>query len=245
MRWRVLQALFALSGACALAYEVVWGRWLVTVLGGSAMATSAVLTAYMGGLALGAWLFGGYSRRSEAPLRDYALVELGIGLLALAFLLVAERVLGMPPVVRSAAAMVFLLAPTLLMGGTIPLVMAWSAGERLRHGETLGRLYGLNTLGAAAGCLGAGLVLIPQLGLQLTNIVAVMGNLVVALVVLFLHRGARAVTPEGEPAVTVTRAAEVEGAPEVGAAPAPEAEAEAEAAPAPAPEAEATPTPAP
>lgn len=200
MRWRVLQALFALSGACALAYEVVWGRWLVTVLGGSAMATSAVLTAYMGGLALGAWLFGGYSRRSEAPLRDYALVELGIGLLALAFPLVAERVLGMPPVVRSAAAMVFLLAPTLLMGGTIPLVMAWSAGERLRHGETLGRLYGLNTLGAAAGCLGAGLVLIPQLGLQLTNIVAVMGNLVVALVVLFLHRGTRAVPAEAKAA---------------------------------------------
>ncbi len=191
MRWRVIQALFALSGACALAYEVVWGRWLVTVLGGSAMATSAVLTAYMGGLALGAWLLGGYSRRSKAPLRDYAFVELGIGLLALAFPLVAERVLGMPPVVRSAAAMLFLLAPTVLMGGTIPLVMAWSAGERLRHGETLGRLYGLNTVGAAVGCLGAGFVLIPKLGLDLTNIVAVMGNLVMALVALSLHRGTR------------------------------------------------------
>lgn len=198
MRWRVIQALFALSGACALAYEVVWGRWLVTVLGGSAMATSAVLTAYMGGLALGAWLFGGYSRRSAAPLRDYAFVELGVGLLALAFPLLAERVLGMPPAVRGAAAMVFLLAPTLLMGGTIPLVMAWSAGERLRHEETLGRLYGLNTVGAAVGCLGAGFVLIPKLGLQLSNIVAVMGNLVVALVVLFVHRGTRSPVASGD-----------------------------------------------
>ena len=49
LRWGAVQIAFVLSGACALAYEVLWGRWLATVLGSSATATCVVLAAYMSG----------------------------------------------------------------------------------------------------------------------------------------------------------------------------------------------------
>lgn len=204
MRWRLVQVVFALSGACALAYEVVWGRLLVTVLGGSALATSAVLTAYMGGLGLGSWAFGRWSRQSPSPLRTYAFVELGIGLLALALAPAIGWIVGLPAAARLALSLLVLALPTTLMGGTVPLVMAWSEAQELPPGKTLGRLYGLNTLGAALGCIVAGFVLIPKLGLELTNLSAVAGNLCLGLVVLAIHsreRGAK--SPRNQPPADV------------------------------------------
>ena len=52
--WPVIQLAFVLSGACALAYEVLWSRWLAAVLGSSATAACVVLASYMGGQAIGA-----------------------------------------------------------------------------------------------------------------------------------------------------------------------------------------------
>ena len=199
-RWVLIQGFFTLSGACALAYEIVWGRWLVTVLGGSAMAAGAILTSYMGGLALGSWLFGRLSRSTSSPLKVYVLVEMGIGLLALFFPYFSTAILGLPGPLRMTLAMAALLAPTVLMGGTVPLVMAWSEDAGLAEGSTLGRLYGLNTLGAAVGCLSAGLLLIPSLGLQLTNVLAALANLLIALMVYLICRSDPAATPGADDA---------------------------------------------
>lgn len=194
--WTILRALSVLSGACSLAYEVVWGRWLVTILGGSALATGAVLSAYMGGLALGSWLLGRTSRRAARPLRVYAALEAGIALFALVFMMLAEGIQGMPGPLRFALSAIALLLPTTLMGGTIPLVMAWSEKAELPGAKTLGTLYGLNTIGAAAGCLATGFVLIPRLGLVLTSIVAVMGSLTIALAVFLRDARSKPAAPD-------------------------------------------------
>src|SRR6185369_15300097 len=71
-------ALFVLSGACALTYEVVWTRLLVHVFGVTAFAVSTVLVSFMGGMALGAMLLGRTADRAKRPLRMFALLEAGI-----------------------------------------------------------------------------------------------------------------------------------------------------------------------
>ncbi len=174
---RRVGALFFLSGVTALVGEVVWARMLGLVLGNSVWAASAVVTAWMGGMALGAWLGGRVASRVRAHLRWYGLAEAGIGaffalseplqrlLLGLGARLLGED-LGVDPAggiaVRLALAVAVLAVPTVLMGLTLPLLV-----ERL-HGLGLtarvGHLYGLNTLGGAAGVFLAAYLLLPWLG---------------------------------------------------------------------------------
>ncbi|MEO1271726.1 MAG: fused MFS/spermidine synthase, partial [Myxococcota bacterium] len=214
-KWLVIQTAFTLSGACALAYEIVWGRWLATVLGGSAMATSIVLAAYMGGLALGSYAFGRLSERTSKPLLVYVAVELLIGLTAATFPSVTEGILGLPGLPRTLIAFVVLLLPTFFMGGTVPLVMAWSREVDLPQGRTLGRLYGLNTLGAAAGCLLAGFWLIPQLGLSVTNATAATINVLIGLGIYLMERPHRAAEAPDKSTPSVPSKEESEGREEV------------------------------
>src|SRR2546423_13720808 len=72
-------ACFVLSGATALIYEVVWARMLGLVFGATTIAISAVLAAFMGGLALGSALASRIAHRLSRPLRAYALIEISIG----------------------------------------------------------------------------------------------------------------------------------------------------------------------
>src|SRR5512138_613568 len=82
----ILYALFFVSGAAALVYEVAWVRSLGIVFGGSHLAVTIVLSVYMGGIALGSSLFGRRVDASARPLLWYGLLELGIGAFALVFL---------------------------------------------------------------------------------------------------------------------------------------------------------------
>src|SRR5438552_4061291 len=84
MRRAGLCALFFLSGVSALIYEIVWQRLLILVFGVSTLSVSAVLAAYMGGLALGGLLLGRVADRASRPLRIYVSLEAligGVGLL--------------------------------------------------------------------------------------------------------------------------------------------------------------------
>src|SRR3954454_21849388 len=78
---RLFVLLYALSGAAALVYEVTWTRMLTLQLGHTVAAASTVLAAFMGGLALGAWIAG---QRRFATLRTYAILEFTVALSALA-----------------------------------------------------------------------------------------------------------------------------------------------------------------
>ena len=184
----MIQLVFILSGCCALSYEIVWGRWLATILGGSSVAASVVLASYMGGLAAGSWFFGRFSAITRSPLLTYVLVEVSIGLLGMAFPTLSGFLLGKSPFIRVGGAVFLLLMPTFCMGGTIPLILAYSEQVALPEGQTFSRLYGLNTLGAALGCLLAGFILIPNLGLTLTNLCAAAGNIFLGLLVYFFFR---------------------------------------------------------
>ncbi|MBD3345717.1 MAG: hypothetical protein GF401_11710 [Chitinivibrionales bacterium] len=83
--YRLFFVTFFVSGACALAYEIIWERMLLLILGGSVNSVAAVLASFMGGLALGSFLFGKLSDRLNRPLLIYAGLEIGIGLFAFVF----------------------------------------------------------------------------------------------------------------------------------------------------------------
>src|SRR5262249_23027922 len=76
----LLSACFVLSGVAALIYQTAWTRQFAIVFGTSELAVATVLAAYMGGLALGAWLAERFLPRVFRPVLTYALLELGIAI---------------------------------------------------------------------------------------------------------------------------------------------------------------------
>src|SRR5689334_19211475 len=84
--WHILlHMIFLLSGFSSLVYQVVWMREAGLIFGVTSYAVGAVLSAFFAGLALGSWLTSRWlQRQSYHPLRLYSLLELGVGLYALA-----------------------------------------------------------------------------------------------------------------------------------------------------------------
>jgi spermidine synthase len=166
--------LITLSGLAALVYQVAWTRRLSLLLGVSTYAVATVLAAFLGGLALGAWVLGRRIDQARRPLRIYALLEAGIGVLAFLFpfLLAAMHGLYVSWGQASAASgsvhllarvtlcAVLVLPATFLMGATLPAMCRVLVRDDRRLGRDLGRVYGYNTLGAALGALLCGFVLI-------------------------------------------------------------------------------------
>src|SRR6185436_16849419 len=78
-----LLLLLAGSGCAALIYEVVWFQLLQLVIGSSGVSLGLLLAAYMGGLCVGSILFARFVPERLNPLKVYAVLELGIGILGL------------------------------------------------------------------------------------------------------------------------------------------------------------------
>ncbi|WP_194271210.1 fused MFS/spermidine synthase [Zoogloea sp. 1C4] len=194
--------LFFLSGLAALIYEVLFAKRLAVVFGSSSLATYTVLATYMGGMALGAWLGGCIAQTRRQLVERYVQCELGIavyclvtpflfdGALSIYTHLAADAPVDATWVVglRFALGALVLSVPTVLMGMTLPILIARLDRRQDVLGVTVSRLYGANTLGAALGALLAGYLIIPMLGLTATNLVAVIINLLVALSALGLRR---------------------------------------------------------
>ena len=199
---RIILALFFLSGACGLVYEVVWMRMLTLVFGATALATSAVLSTFFAGLAFGSFRFGKAVDRHRDPLALYAALEAGIGIFAFlmpallagvtAVYVVAARHLdlGFYPLslLRLALSVLVLLPPATLMGGTLPVIVKFLARSKDRLGLDVGRLYAVNTFGAVTGALAAGFFLILLLGVRETAYLAGIANLAIAGVAFALSR---------------------------------------------------------
>lgn len=198
----LVHLLFLASGATALVYQVTWARDLGLVFGSSYEAASIVLAAFMGGLSLGAFVAGRGAERMVRPLRAYAWAELGIAAAALALPLLlhtidaayvafAQRVGGAAAsldALRAALAFAAVLLPTALMGATLPLLVRVFAHTGRDFGTSLAWLYGINTLGAVVGALGAGFALVPSLGVWHTQLAAVAVNASIGAVALAVDR---------------------------------------------------------
>jgi spermidine synthase len=182
------------SGACSLIDEVVWVRLLKLTLGNTVYATSIVVSVFMGGLALGALIMSRYSDRITRRLRLYALLETLVTISALSLpwaLKLADNVYvwfyrAYHPthpqllIVQVIISAVILLIPTMLMGSTLPLLGRFVTALEKQAGHLVGKLYALNTLGAALGCFLAGFILVRSLGVMGALYTAAGLNLLVA-----------------------------------------------------------------
>ncbi len=190
---------FFLSGASGLVFEVIWTRMLTLVFGASTPAISTVLSAFMGGLALGSFIFGRFADRLKYPILTYAAMETGVGIFALVIPLVVRGVY--PPVshwitnhggnrfdvftlLRFIVVALVLLPPTTLMGATLPLLARHFVRQGGRLGQRVGALYAVNTFGAVVGTFLAGFFLLPGLGLAWTNALAGLTNLTLAVLIV-------------------------------------------------------------
>lgn len=199
-----LVPLFLTSGATSLVYETLWSRELHLVVGTSQLAISIVLAAFMAGLALGGVLAARLVDRVRRPLHAYAALEAFIGAYALLFPVLVKLIepvyvgfyqsAAPGPLVSSLAQFLLLglamLPPTAAMGATLPLLARFAVVDQGEAGVVVGRLYGANTLGAVVGAGLAGFVLLPELGLHTTTIVAASANFLLALVAVAVGRDA-------------------------------------------------------
>ncbi|MEM9452915.1 MAG: spermidine synthase [Myxococcota bacterium] len=203
-RWRVLFLLFFLSGISGLIYESIWSRYIRLFVGSAATAQILVLSLFMGGMSLGALLAGRYLRRLRSPVVAYGLVEGFIGLYALAFPYLQDGAMRLSydvlfPIVGSGGlggggavvvtkwlvAALLILPPCVALGTTFPLMSVGILRRDLaRSGEVLSLLYFTNSLGASAGALLSGFVLVGALGLPGTLMVAATINILIMLVAL-------------------------------------------------------------
>ena len=204
---RLIYLLFLLSGASGLIYEVVWVREFGNVFGNTVYSASLVVAVFMLGLGFGAYLAGRwvdrrYPSAPSAPLRAYGCCELAIGGMGVLIALTLPRLGALSALVSSYtqgangwyylssgsyvaryAVAVLLLAPiTLLMGATLTLLIRHLIRRDIAlAGWKTGALYGVNTAGAAAGAFFTDYALIPSIGLQATQLLAVFLNLIAAL----------------------------------------------------------------
>ena len=206
--------LFTASGFAGLIYESIWTHYLKLFLGHAAYAQSLVLIVFMGGLAAGSALMSRWSTRIANPLLAYALVEGIVGLLALAFheIFVAATDFTYASILpglesdtlalgaKLALSGLLILPQSVLLGMTFPLM---SGGLVRSHpaaaGESVAMLYFTNSLGAAAGVLVSGFVLIEWAGLPGTLRFAGAINLVLATIVWLIARPLKAAPIQAKP----------------------------------------------
>lgn len=199
---------FFFSGMSGLIYEILWTRLTVSVIGGAPFAVATILTVFMGGLGLGSYLASRKIDNIKEPLklvRLYGVLELIIGaygLLLPLLLNLFKPVFGsiynqmfeqfmLYNLLTFALCCVLLIIPVTLMGATLPILCRFYV-RRLGHlGTKAGLLYGLNTIGAAAGSLVCGFWLIKEFGMWGALGVAVMINALIGLVCLVVSRRSR------------------------------------------------------
>ena len=202
-----LCAIFVLSGAAGLVYESIWTRYLGLFVGHGAYAQVLVLVIFLGGMSLGALAVGRRAEQVDNPLRWYARVELAVGVLGFVFhdvfvwatqasydsLFPALGPGAVQVLAKWAIAALLILPQSVLLGATFPLMAAGVLRHRPdRPGRTISLLYFANSLGAAAGVLIAGFVLIARYGLPGTLLSAALANIVVGAAAFAVSRRAPA-----------------------------------------------------
>lgn len=187
--------LFLASGLAGLVYEVVYAKALALTFGSTSLAAYTVLTVYMGGMALGAWLGGLVADRTNRPLFLYAICEVLIGVYAVltpslfkliqwSYVQISADVAlesGALTWVRVALGASALLLPTLLMGATLPLMFKFVSTYGVRSRSAIANLYSANVFGAAFGSLVAGYAILPALGRNGSTYVAAVLSLLIGL----------------------------------------------------------------
>lgn len=205
---RLILLTLGVSGFVSMLYEVSWTRALSAMIGSSTYAFSIMLVTFLVGIALGSSLVSRW--KPAANLRALGLLQLGVAIGGLVFLvgyllapyaliaLIRAFFYSFPAIltiqfILSAGLMIL---ATLCMGATFPLASQLYSSKFVILGRSIGNIYSINTIGAIAGSLLAGFVLLPAIGTERTILVGLFFNSAMAL--LLLTGPPRPPLPEGE-----------------------------------------------
>ncbi len=198
----IILILFFISGITGLVYEITWTRVFGLIFGNTTLALSAVLSAFMLGLAAGSLYIGKRTETINRHLMIYAMLELGTGICALFIPIFRgniENIFGFfwwhtkqAPFLfyflQFIIAFLIMFPATFLMGGTLPVLGQGFIDRQNKIGLKTGRLYGVNTLGAMLGAFLTGFVLIRKVGVNPTVYYAVLTNFILAAAAFLLGR---------------------------------------------------------
>ncbi|RJP16100.1 MAG: spermidine synthase [Candidatus Abyssobacteria bacterium SURF_5] len=195
---RLILLLFGVSGLLALAYEVLWTRILILLLGSSIYSFSMILTVYLLGLTAGSLLMARYVDRLKKPVQVFGWIEILIGLSVFAGMFIFRRLvfeqyaLQVEPLSyltsNFSAVLSVVLPPTILMGAAFPLVVKIWATEIRTIGRKTGTLYAVNTVGAILGSFAAGFILIPALGSKNSMFLLIFISILIGVILLVSAR---------------------------------------------------------
>jgi spermidine synthase len=197
-----LSVILFFSGAYSLIYQIAWVRFLTLLLGSTTMGITTVVAVFMSGLAIGSWFALKFLIKRDNPLKIYALLEFIIAITALLTPLLFNWAFSSIPdilqkfgeadlsifVLRILFSTVIMLVPTICMGAALPVL-----GKYLQEFTNLAErritiIYGLNTLGAALGCIASGYYLLPGIGLLNTIYVTAGANALLPVAILMLPK---------------------------------------------------------
>ena len=188
--------LAAASGAPSAVYQIVWMRRLSLVFGITTLQTSTVLAIFLGGMAIGSWIWGRLAdRRPQFALIVFAAIQIATGIYAFASLwifggvetlyLAAGRSLadrtGLFAGLQFALSVLIILPPVILLGGSLPLLARRMVSESSGIVGAVGAIYGWNMLGAAFGVVATVYFLLPTVGLTSAVALAATVNVLVGV----------------------------------------------------------------
>jgi predicted membrane-bound spermidine synthase len=180
--WRVMLAIAAGTALSSFFYEIAWVRMLSLVLGSATHSFELMLSAFILGLAIGAFWVRGRADRFRDPIRVLAVTQWAMGALAIATLTAylasfnwmafLIQALAQNPegyhlftVAKYGIAVAVMVPATFCAGITLPLItrilIGAGGGER-----SIGAVYSVNTLGSIIGVVLAALILMPLVGLK-------------------------------------------------------------------------------
>lgn len=187
-----LAAIFFLSGLSALIYQVCWQRLLFTGFGVDLTSITLIVSVFMAGLGIGAF-FGGRiaDKFSDKIIIIFCFIEFGIGAFGLfshkSILFLQEIFIHSNLIITALGCFILLLFPTFLMGTTLPLLTSFFNLYIKNIGDSIGRLYFYNTLGAAFGALATGFILFNHFEILETIYIAAILNLAISFIVFIVY----------------------------------------------------------
>lgn len=191
-----LLPLFAVSGIAALIYQICWQRLLFVAFGVDVDSVTIIVSTFMLGLGVGVLVGGELADRFPGrTLLLFALIELGIGAFGVLSPTLIRAVGGVAihgslPTI-AITNFLLLLFPTVMMGATLPILVAHVVRTYRNIGVSIGLLYFVNTVGAAIGAAATGFIALYHLGLTPTIYLAAALNVAVAGAVWLSLRSAR------------------------------------------------------
>ncbi len=208
------------SGCSALIYQTAWMREFRLIFGASTAASAAVLAIFVGGLGLGGLFLGPRADRHPRPILYYAQLETIVAVSAALtpFILSAVQFIyfslggtlqlgtAAGTLLRLVLSTIVLAVPTFVMGGTLPAAARGVTRGSDARRQDVATLYGLNTLGAVAGCVASTFYMLEIFGTRQTLWLAAGLNILVVVLARQVDRSSSVAEEAGDEEAAPTAA---------------------------------------